>query len=68
MKKRIFQYAILLHPTEAELDAGKSTLLLVNPTYLLANDQNSATILAARKIPEEHLDKLDRIEVAVKPF
>lgn len=65
-QQRIFEYAILLHPS-CDDKVGK-TEMLVAPTYVLANDQAAATILAARKIPEEHLDKLDRVEVAVRPF
>ena len=68
MRKRIFQYAILLHPTEDENKKGVNSQILVEPKYITANDQQAATLLAARAIPEEHLDKLDRIEVAVQPF
>jgi hypothetical protein len=65
MRKTLFEIAVLLHPDD---DSNESTQILVNPTYILASDTNAATILAAREIPEDCLDKLDRVEVAVRPF
>ena len=68
MKTRIFEFAILLHPTEDEEKAGAVTQMLVEPTTVLAADVDAANILAARKIPDAHLERLDRIEIAVRPF
>lgn len=68
MHKRIFEYAVLLHPTHEETQRGVSTEMLVQPTFVLASDITTATILASRSIPDAHLDKLDRVEVAVRPF
>jgi hypothetical protein len=68
MRKTLFEMALLLHPTADEIKAGKDTVVLVEPKQFLASDQQTATILASREIPEEHLDKLDRVEVAVRPF
>jgi hypothetical protein len=68
MRKVLFEIAILLHPSAEEARTGKSSEVLVMPKYILAQSQEGATLLAAREIPESHLDKLDRIEVAVRPF
>lgn len=68
MHKKLFEMAILCHTTHDEDKAGKSTEIIVAPKYILATDQGTATILAAREIPEEYLEKLDRVEVAVRPF
>lgn len=35
---------------------------------LIAADDAQAMILAARAIPEAYLDKLDDVQVAVRPF
>ncbi len=66
--KSLFEIAILLHPSHEDEKVGKSTELLVKPNYILAQDQAAATIMAARQIPDEAIDKLDRVEVAVRPF
>ena len=68
MRKKIFYIAILLHPTAEEAKNGKSTELLFAPMAVLATDQNAALLLAAREIPEKHLQNIDRVEVAVAPF
>lgn len=66
---RIYEYAVLMHPTEDERKAGtKRSSIVIPPTTVLASDDDEAQILVGRAIPEEHLDHLDRIEVAIRPF
>lgn len=65
---QLFQYAVLKHPTEEEAKNGGKTTMIVEPKTVLAKDIQQATLLAARGIPEEHVEDLDRIEVAVRPF
>lgn len=69
MKLSLFEYAVLLHP-DTDKDGkpvGKSTILK-QPTQLLAKDAQQVGMLAAREIPNEHLEHLDRVEVVVRPF
>lgn len=65
---KIFQYAVILHPTDKEEEEGKTSLLVVPVQTTLAKDQNGAVIQAGRSIPPEYMDRLDRLEVAVRPF
>ena len=65
---KLFQDAILLHPTSEQKKKGKSTELIKEVTTILAPDENGAVLKAAREIPEEHMPHLDRLEVAVRPF
>lgn len=71
MKLKLFEYAILLHPEESkdpkEKDTGKTTVIK-QPTVILAKDDKQAGMLIAREIPDEYVDKLDQIEVIVRPF
>jgi hypothetical protein len=71
-RPRLFEYAILYHPlrTKADEDEGREpkSQLLVQPTPLLANDQQEATLVAARQIPDAYLDKLSSVEIAIRPF
>lgn len=69
MKLKLFEYAVLLHP---ELDKegkfiGKTTLLK-EPALLLAKDEQQVGMLAAREVPKEHLEHLERVEIVVRPF
>ena len=65
---KVFQYVIIIHPTQKEKEDGKASEILIPITTVLAPDQNGAALLAGRAIPENYLDKLNRIEVAVRPF
>lgn len=69
---KLFEFAILYHPMQTKEDADKgvrpNSEIVVDVTRVLAKDVNEVTLLAARKIPENLLDKLDRVEVAVRPF
>jgi hypothetical protein len=68
MRSRIFQYAVLWHPTDAEIKEGKKSKMIVEPTILLANDTNSANMAAVMAIPSEYKEQLDQIEIALRPF
>lgn len=65
---KLYQFAVILHPTDKEKKDGKRSELLVDLKTILAASDQEAMIYAARSIPETHLDKLDRCEVAVRPF
>lgn len=66
---RLFQYAIILHPTEEQAKEGKRAIIVKQPgECVVAKDEQELVLRAAREIPEKHLNVLDRIEVAVRPF
>lgn len=67
-KARIWQYAILWHPTEKQVEDGKKSELIKDPTTVVANDEKSVAMIAAREVPEEYLTDLDRVEVVCRPF
>ena len=66
---RLFEYAAILHPTEKETEEeSKPSELITKPTTILAPNEQAALIQAARALPESVLDKLDRVEIALRPF
>lgn len=69
---KLYEYAIIYtpHPTKANLDAAEKpkAVLLSDVTRVLAASDREAQMIAARAIPESHIDRLDQIEVAVRPF
>jgi hypothetical protein len=69
MKMKLFEYAILLHPKAGKdgQTTGKTTIL-TKPTTLLAKDEKQVGMLVARQIPEQYVDRLELIEVIVRPF
>lgn len=65
---RLFEFAILEHPTEDEIKKGASSKVLVGTTQVLAPDEKTAGMLAGRQIPEDALGRIDRLEIALRPF
>lgn len=66
---KLFQYAILWHPTEKQVkDEGLKSKVLVEPKTILAADQQSAAMAAAMEIPAEKKTELDQIEIVLRPF
>ena len=71
-KGKLFEVAVLFHPakTKEHIDAGtdpKSTLLKT-PHTLLAQSEQEVAVRTARELPEEYLDKLEQVEIVVRPF
>jgi hypothetical protein len=67
-KTKLFQYVIFFEPTEKEEEEGKKTLLVKDVTNVLATEEKNVVMIASRAIPEEYLNKLDQINIIVRPF
>lgn len=63
---KLYQYAILLHPTKDD-KKGKSKLI-VEPTTVLAANDDVAQMMAVKSIPEDYADQLEQIDIAIRPF
>lgn len=64
----LYMVAVILNPTAREKKAGKHPELVVEPKGVMANDEQHAVLKAHRLVPEQHVDKDDRLEVRVCPF
>ena len=68
-KLTLFQYAIIWHPTaKQQKEEGLKSTLLVEPTTLLAKNEQSVLMSAAMQIPPDKQDELDQIDIAIRPF
>lgn len=71
-KGKLFEYAVLYHPkpTKEQNDRGETpkSELLIEPKTVLALSPENVSVLAARSIPENYVDKLDEVEIVVRPF
>ena len=70
-KGQIFEYAVLHHPKPRKV--GDETVtdpseLVVDVTRIVSPDENAVAILAARGIPDAYLNKLDQVEIVIRPF
>ena len=68
----LFTYAVLYHPKVIKDAAGneiqESTTILVPPTPIIAQNDSGARILAARSIPADFADKLEQVEILIRPL
>ena len=68
-RSRLYQYAIIHHPAPEKTDEKPDpSVVLVEPTFVLARDDQGALIQASRAIPEDFLGVLEEVEIAVRPF
>jgi len=65
---KLFQYAIIWEPTEAQVKEGQKPKLIIDITSIVAADDKSANMIAARAIPEEYISQLDQVKIALRPF
>jgi hypothetical protein len=65
---KLFQFAILWHPTEQQRKDGQLDKILVDVGSFLQKDQNTALLAIARLIPEEYANQLEQVEIVIRPF
>jgi len=68
---KLFEFAVLYHPQpkkEDGVEVRPPSQVIVPLDMVLARDDQEVLIKASREIPEDFLDKLDRVEIAVRPF
>ncbi len=66
---KIFEVAVLYVPAEKKNEeTTEKAVLLVKPIAILAKNDAAAQIQVARMIPAEYEDKLEQIQIAVRPF
>jgi len=69
---KLYEYAVIYNPlpTKDQDERGETpkSELIVDVRRALSNSDKEIMMLAAREIPEKYTDKLDRLEIAVRPF
>lgn len=66
---KLFQYAILWHPTEKQIkDEGLKSKILVDLKTIIASDQNTALMTASMDIPQDQRGQLEQIDIVLRPF
>jgi hypothetical protein len=65
----LFEYAVILKPTaQEEKEQTGTSKLVLGPSHLLAKSQEEATMKITRLIPVEYDDKLERLDITIRPF
>lgn len=66
---KLFQYAIFYVPAEKEgKKQSEKPVIVKDVTSILAKDERQALIKINREIPEQYLEKLDEVQVVIRPF
>ena len=72
MRATLYEYVILYHPKPKKDAAGNEepvkSAMVQDVMRTLAMSEQEVTILAARQIPSDYLDKLDQVEIRIRPF
>jgi hypothetical protein len=71
-KGKLYEYGVIHHPKNRKDAAGNEepvkSKIVTDVTRVLAASPEEVSILAARSIPDEYLDKIEQIEIVVRPF
>lgn len=68
-KSKIYEIAVLWHPTEDQFDEQKlRSKFVVEIQTILAKDESEATMKAFMAIPMENKGDLEQLEVIVRLF
>jgi hypothetical protein len=69
---KLFEYAVLYHPKrtkdEVERNVWPKSELLGKVELVVAQSENEVAMLAARSIDSQYVDKLEDIDVVIRPF
>lgn len=70
MKKKLFQFAVLYHET-IEKENKKDEVfskVVIDPKTILAQDEKVALLQIAKQIPDNYQEKLQDVEILLRPF
>jgi hypothetical protein len=71
-KGKLYEYAVLHHPKAKRDVAGNEepvkSKIVTDVTRVLAVTPDEVSIIAARSIPEEYLDRIEQVEIVIRPF
>lgn len=65
---KLYEFAVILDERREKGKVAEPAEIVAGPEAVLARDDAQAQLLAARAIPEEFIDRIDRLTVVVRPF
>jgi hypothetical protein len=71
-RQKLYEYAVLFHPkaTKEQKDSGvdPNSMIVLDPVTILAYDEKEAVMRVSRELPAEYMDKLQQVEIIIRPF
>jgi hypothetical protein len=72
MRGQFFEYVVLHHPQQtkeqAERNEHPKSVVICGLDGMIATSEKEVGIRAAREIPAEYLDKINEVEILIRPF
>lgn len=75
MKKKLFQYFVLLHKYESKTDSNGNptrvyldTQMIVEPTFMIGKNEAEVAFKVTRMISDEHAANPEDVEINVQNF
>lgn len=65
---KLFQFAIIFREVDKDNKPTGKGKIIQEPKSVLAADEKAVLLQAAKLIPEEYSDKLEQIDIAIRPF
>lgn len=67
---KLFEYVVWYAPVKDDKKAKETrkARILVDVTRVLAESDKEVMIHAAREIPKDYMDKVNEVQIAVRPF
>lgn len=70
---KLFEYVVLYHPKTKKNSEGvatdeKKSEIIADVTRVLAGSVEEVSIMASRAIPEQFINRLEDVEIVVRPF
>jgi hypothetical protein len=68
-KQTLYEYVVVWHPTEDEHDEkGLRSKIVIPMANMLADTEKAVFMNVVKKLPEEYNDKLDQLDIIIRPF
>lgn len=71
-KGKLWEVSVLYHPKPKRNNAGEDitepTVIVMKPEFMLAATEKEVGIRVSRLIPKEYDDKIEDVEVSIRPF
>jgi hypothetical protein len=65
---KLFEYAVIYNPAKEDEKKGVKSEIVIAPKTILAKNEKEVNFIAARSIPEKFADRIDQLDIAVRPF
>lgn len=67
-KPKLFQYAVVWHPTTKEEKDGRVSEVLVQPTTVVFPDKETALEKLSEEVKGKYEDSFEQAEIVITPF